>query len=81
MNYLLNLVTDDALATIKGLHLVKGTMILKLQIPGYTLIRSDPPSNIKHGEVCIYYRSSLPLKVINIVRVVNIGSSQISLHM
>ena len=56
-------------------------MILKLQIPGYTLIRSDPPSNTKHGEVCIYYRSSLPLKVINIVRVVNIGSSQISLHM
>ena len=36
----------------------------KLQIPGYTLIRSDHPSNTKHGWVCIYYKSSLPLRVI-----------------
>ena len=38
----------------------------KLQIPGYTLICSDHPSNIKRGGVCIYYNSSLPLRVINI---------------
>ena len=38
----------------------------KLQIPGYTLIRSDHPSNAKRGGVCIYYKSSLPLRVINI---------------
>ena len=37
-----------------------------LQIPGYTLIRSDHLSNTKRGEVCIYYKSSLPLRVINI---------------
>ena len=35
----------------------------KLQIPGYTLIRSDHPSNTKRGGVCIYYKSSLPLKL------------------
>ena len=38
----------------------------KLQISVYTLIRCDHPSNTKHCGVCIYYRSYLPLKVINI---------------
>ena len=38
----------------------------KLQIPGYTLIRSDHPSNTERGGVCMYYKSSLPLRVINI---------------
>ena len=38
----------------------------KLQIPGYTLIRSDHSSNTKRGGVCRYYKSSLPLRVINI---------------
>ena len=38
----------------------------KLQIPGYTLIRSDHPSNTRCGGVCICYKSSLPLRVINI---------------
>ena len=37
----------------------------KLQIPGYTLIRSDHLSNTKRGGVFIYYKSSLPLRVIN----------------
>ena len=37
----------------------------KLQIPGYNLIliHSDHPSNTKRGGVCIYYKSSLPLKL------------------
>ena len=38
----------------------------KLQILGYTFIRSDHPSNAKRGGVCICYKSSLPLRVINI---------------
>ena len=38
----------------------------KLQIPGFTLIRYDHPSNAKHSGVCLYYRSTLPLRVINI---------------
>ena len=38
----------------------------KLQIPGYNLIRFDHPSNTKRGGVCVYYRNSLPLRVINI---------------
>ena len=37
----------------------------KLQVPGYTLIRSDLPSNTKRDGVCIYYKRSLPLRVIN----------------
>ena len=38
----------------------------ELQISGYTLIRSDHPSNTKRGGACIYYKSFLPLRVINI---------------
>ena len=38
----------------------------KWDINGYNLVRSDHPSNNKRGEVCIYYRSYLPLRVINI---------------
>ena len=38
----------------------------RLQIPGYTLIRSDHPSNTKRRGACMYYKSYLPLRVINI---------------
>ena len=37
-----------------------------LEIPGYNLVRSDHPSNNKRGGVCIYYKASSPLRVINI---------------
>ena len=37
-----------------------------LEIPGYSLVRYDHPSNNKRGGVCIYYKASLPLRVINI---------------
>ena len=32
---------------------------------GYTLIRSDHPSNNKRGGVCIYYKESLAVWVVN----------------
>ena len=37
-----------------------------LDIDGYNLVHSDHPSNTKDGGFCIYYRSYLPLRVINI---------------
>ena len=37
-----------------------------LQIPGYDFARMDYPSNTKRGGVCLYYKCSLPLKVIDI---------------
>ena len=37
-----------------------------LKISGYTLVRSDHPSNTKRGGVCLYYENNLPLRVINI---------------
>ena len=37
-----------------------------LEIPGYNLVRFDHPSNNKRGGVCIYYKASLPLRVIDI---------------
>ena len=37
-----------------------------LEIEGYRLVRSDHPNDIKRGGVCIYYKESLPVRVINI---------------
>ena len=37
-----------------------------LEIPGYDLSRADHPSNTKRGGFCVYYRNSLPLKILNI---------------
>ena len=37
-----------------------------LQLPGFSLIRADHPSDTKRGGLCIYYRNFLPLKLINI---------------
>ena len=39
---------------------------LDLEILGYDLIRADHPSNSKRGGVCVYYRNSLPLKILDI---------------
>ena len=37
-----------------------------LEVPGYNLFRADHPSNTKRGGVCIYYRNSLALKILDI---------------
>ena len=37
-----------------------------LNIPGYNLARSDHPSNKKRRGFCIYYKSYLPLRIIDI---------------
>ena len=37
-----------------------------LIMPGYNLVREDHPSNIKRGGVCVYYKISLPFRVINV---------------
>ena len=37
-----------------------------LEIPGYCLLRADHPSNNKNGGVCIFYRTTLPLRDLNI---------------
>ena len=37
-----------------------------LEIPGYTLVRSDYRSNNNRGGVCIYYKSFLPLRILNV---------------
>ena len=37
-----------------------------LEIYGYTFVRSDHPSNNKRGGVCIYYKSFLPLRILNV---------------
>ena len=37
-----------------------------LEIDGYNLIHADHPDNIKRGGVCIYYKESLPVRVLNL---------------
>ena len=37
-----------------------------LQIEGYNLVRADHPNDVKRVGVCIYYRESLPVKVISL---------------
>ena len=37
-----------------------------MEIPGYHLVHSYHPSNKKHGGVCIYYKSYLSLRIIDI---------------
>ena len=37
-----------------------------LQIPGYSIARIDHLSNTKRGGVCVYYKTSLPLKVLDV---------------
>ena len=37
-----------------------------MEIPGYHLVHSYYPSNKKHGGVCIYYKSYLSLRIIDI---------------
>ena len=37
-----------------------------LNIPGYNMSRADHPSGNRRGGVCIYYKESLPIKMLNI---------------
>ena len=37
-----------------------------LEIDGYNLIRADHSGNIKRGGVCIYYKESLPVRVLSL---------------
>ena len=38
----------------------------KLNIPGYNMSCTDHPSGNRRGAVCIYYKESLPIKILNI---------------
>ena len=37
-----------------------------IEIDGYNLVCADHPNNIKRGGVCIYYKESLPVRVISL---------------
>ena len=37
-----------------------------LEIAGYHVVREDHPFNSKRGGVCIYYKNSLPFRVIHV---------------
>ena len=37
-----------------------------LRLEGYKLVRADHPNNVKRGGVCIYYKESLPDRVIKL---------------
>ena len=35
------------------------------EIPGYTLVRKDHPSDTKRGGVCLYFKTCLPVKIVD----------------
>ena len=37
-----------------------------MEIPGYSLVREDQPSNSKRDGACVYCKSSLPFREINV---------------
>ena len=37
-----------------------------LNLAGYNVVTADHPSNLKKGVFCIYFKNSLPLKLLNI---------------
>ena len=37
-----------------------------LNIPGYNMFRADHPSGNRRGGVCVYYKESLPIRMLNI---------------
>ena len=37
-----------------------------MEITGYNQVRSDYPANTKRGGVCLYYKTCLPLRVLDI---------------
>ena len=39
---------------------------VSLELEGYNLVRAEQPNNVKRGGVCIYYKESLPVRVINL---------------
>ena len=39
----------------------------ELLIENYTLIRSDHPSDVRRGGVCVYYKSCLPVRTLQVV--------------
>ena len=39
---------------------------VSLDLEGYKLVRANHPCNNKRGGVCIYYKESLPVRVINL---------------
>ena len=48
-----------------------------LEIPGYYLLRADHPSKNKRGDVCIFYRTTFPLRILNISHlIVNVPMAQ-----
>ena len=38
----------------------------KLTIENYTMVRNDHHNNVKSGGVCLYYKSCLPIRILNI---------------
>ena len=37
-----------------------------LNIPSYDMVRADHPSGYRRGGVCVYYKETLPIKMLDI---------------
>ena len=39
---------------------------VSLELDGYKLVRADHPNSVKRSGVCVYYKESLPVRLINV---------------
>ena len=49
-------------------------------IEGYNLIRGDHPSNTKRGGVCIYYKDSFVVHIVNITSLTKCLVCEVTIH-
>ena len=49
-------------------------------IEGYNLIRGDHPSNTKRGGVCIYYKDSFVVHIVNITSLTKYLVCEVTIH-
>ena len=51
----------------------------RLELQGYNLFRSDHPSNNKRGGFCVYYKLTLPLRILNISKLYKCINFEVSI--
>ena len=61
------LLYQDLILLISGFDIAYlSETYLNSKIPRYSRVREDQPSISNHGGICVYYKSSLPFRLINV---------------
>ena len=60
-----NLICKHDFICLSETYLDSSVLDNLIDTKGYKLVRNDHPDNIKIGEICIYYKESLPVQIIS----------------